>query len=84
MFTNGNIHRIEAFVKHVADERPIKIAWHKGNDESNGRYKRRIDELIPNMIMSSDTLFCNKVHSFKHVSFEQVCYSCKHGSVEQV
>ena len=34
---------------------------HKGNDESIGRYKRRIDELIPNMIMSSDTLFCNKV-----------------------
>ena len=47
--------------EHVADERPIKIAWHKVNDESIGRYKRRIDELIPNMIMSSDTLFCNNV-----------------------
>ena len=30
-------------------------------DETIDRYKRRIDELIPNMIMSSDTLFCNKV-----------------------
>ena len=47
--------------EHVADERPIKIAWHKVNDESIGRYKHRIDELIPNMIMSSDTLFCNNV-----------------------
>ena len=47
--------------EHVSDERPIKIAWHKVNDESIGRYKHRIDELIPNMIMSTDTLFCNNV-----------------------
>ena len=47
--------------EHVADERPVKVAWHKVNDETIDRYKRRIDELIPNMIMSSDTLFCNNV-----------------------
>ena len=47
--------------EHVADERPVEVAWHKVNDETIDRYKRRIDELIPNMIMSSDTLFCNNV-----------------------
>ena len=47
--------------EHVADERPVQVAWHKVNDETIDRYKRRFDELIPNMIMSSDTLFCNNV-----------------------
>ena len=40
--------------EHVSDARPVKVAWYKVNDES-------IDELIPNMIMSSDTIFCNNV-----------------------
>ena len=46
---------------HVSDERPVNVTWHKVNDESIDIYKRRVDEVIPNMNMSSDTLFCNNV-----------------------
>ena len=63
---NVLIENVQGYVylgqpEHVDDERPVKVAWHNVNDETIDRYKRRIDEMIPNMIMSSDTLLCNNV-----------------------